>query len=125
MIISFREMGYRRPTSRPHLDKLLSEINSYELPQQVTLDLRWCMFSYPLASILEAVVNGMVKHESGELELKIIHGYRTVTPNHLVNYLTKKTALGIDSVKTIDELKNIFYIQYKITLIIEGGDYDF
>lgn len=122
MIINFRQMGFRRPTSRPHLDELISKINGYELPQQVTLDLRGCMFSYPLASILEAVVLGMSRHDSGKL--KVIHGYQTVTENHLVNYFTKKTSLGLEAVKTIDELKSILTENHSIEFVVEGGSDD-
>ena len=120
---NFKEMGYRRPTSRPHLDTLIEMISSKSITSEVKLDLRGCMFSYPFASLLEAVVNKIKKeHSSGKIVIQ--HGYRTVTPNHLINYLTKKTALGLEKANTLDELNKILLEDHNIELVIEESSVD-
>lgn len=117
--INLRELGFRRPTSHPHLEELIEWINKQSLSPHVVLDLRGCTFSYSLALIIEAIVNNLTKYTENK-KITINHGYATVTKNHLVNYITKKTNLNSGSIKTIEELQFHFKNRYNLDIIIEG-----
>ncbi len=118
----FRKLGYRRLTSSSILPAVLEYIEKTEVDTDVTLDIRGCVFSYLLAEILEIAVRKLDKCD-GEKRLTLIHGYSTVTRNHLVPYLTKKINIFRgSSITTLEELKNILKVKHNIEFIVEGSD---
>lgn len=118
----FKEIGYRRLTSFSILPAVLKHIDETEIGSNVTLDIRGCVFSYLLAKILETVVR-KIRKQDGKKVITLIHGYSTVTRNHLVPYLTKKITIFNDSrITTIEELNATLKDKYEIEFIIKGPD---
>ena len=117
----FREKGYRRLTSPNILPTVLDYIKNTDMESDVTLDLRGCVFSYPLSKILEAVVDKLGQQE-GEKTITISHGYSTATKNHLIPYLTKKTVIFTSGITTLEELVSALKITHKIEIKIVGPE---
>ena len=116
----FSELGYRRLSSSSILQEVLRHIEKTGMDSDVILDIRGCIFSYSLALILEAVVLKLNKY-TDEKRLTIIHGYSTVTRNHLAPYLTKKISIfHDDSITTIDGIKSAMKTKYNIEFTIKG-----
>lgn len=119
--LDFRNQGYRRLTSPSILPKVLDYIKNTKMEADVILDLRGCVFSYPLARILEAVVCNL-NQQNGVKNITISHGYSTATKNHLIPYLTKKTTIFSVGITTLDELSDTLKDSHQIELKISGPD---
>jgi hypothetical protein len=119
--LDFRNQGYRRLTSPSTFLKVLDYIKNTKMEADVTLDLRGCIFSYPLARILEAVVSNLAQ-QGGVKNITICHGYSTATQNHLIPYLTKKTTIFSADTTTLDKLKSTLRDSHQIELKILGSD---
>lgn len=113
----FRKMGLRRPTSHKSLQEVLSYIDKTELENQVVIDLRGCVFSYPLAQILEKIVIKIASLD-GEKQVTIIHAYSTAFEEHLTPYLTKKVSYIPSGINTLEELKKNLLEMHQVTLNI-------
>jgi hypothetical protein len=113
----FMKMGFRRPTSHKCIVEVLKQIDQITVDNDVRIDLRGCVFSYPLARIIEKIV-GKIQSTPEPRSIKIIHGYATATDNHLLPYLIKNVDYIDRKIYSIDELKKILSDNYKITLEI-------
>lgn len=109
----FREMGYRRPTGYDSLQKILSYIEQNDLGSQVIIDLRGCVFSYPLAQILEAIVL-KIKELPGEKSITLVHGYSSAFEDHFAPYLTKKIKYIPEGITTLKKLKEEIYNKHNV-----------
>lgn len=118
--IIFMELGLRRLTNPKNLKSAIDVINETDIGKDVTLDLRGCVFSYTLARILEAVVLNFEKIKEKKT-LTLVHGYSTVTENHLVPYLTKKTSIFNRDIKKIEDLQSYLKEFYNIEFNLIGS----
>lgn len=115
--LNFREMGYRRPTSQKSRDEILALIDREEIGANVTIDLSGCVFSYPLAVILEKIVNKMP--EEGDKEIVIVHAYASAFEDHLLPYFTSRTSYLSKGISSIKDFKSELKAKYNISLIIK------
>lgn len=119
----FRTMGYRRPTGYSSLQKILSHIEQSDLDSPIIIDLRGCVFSYPLAQILEKIVL-KISHTPGEKQIKIIHAYSSAFEDHLAPYLTKKVEYISTGITTLKGLKDELLSRYCVNLEIFEQKYE-
>ena len=117
-----RSMGHRCPTGYRSLQSILSYIDQNDFGNNITIDLRGCVFSYPLAQILEKIV---IKTNSapGGKNIKIIHAYSSAYKDHLAPYLTKKVNYIPHEINTLAGLQKILFEKYQVTLEIIEESY--
>lgn len=116
-------MGYRRPTGYNSLQKILSYIEQHDLDSPIVIDLRGCVFSYPLAQILEKIVL-KISPLPGDKKIQIIHAYSSAFEDHLAPYLTKKVEYIPTGITTLKGLKDELLSRYCVNLEIFEKRYD-
>lgn len=119
----FRDMGHRRPTGYKSLQEILSYIEKNDFENNITIDLRGCVFSYPFAQILEKIVL-KISSMPGDKSIQLIHAYSSAFEDHLAPYLTKKVDYIASGITTLRELKDELSSKYDVILEIIEKKYE-